>query len=158
MGPSLVDLKLELKKRTKLSDPALDALEFILGKYNTEPTVESFKSGNVILTDLADSRMLVAEVAVTASCVESRLDLLDFDGAIFIQQHSSVILGWAPKEEMNIREGFFVLNKNALNPMPKSWHFARTCPHIEVYGGFFIREANSWECCNCGKYVQTNIR
>lgn len=149
-------MKDEIKKRTNLSAPAVDAVLYLVDKYDLNLKVTNFVYGALIMEDLNDQKVLFVESDLRSNEIKiNSQNQIDFDIAVFIRQHSPIILGWAHRDDLYVEDDQLYVMLGSLSSMPKNWRFVRTCPHLDVFGGLF--NDGFWECLGCGKLIQSNV-
>lgn len=128
------------------------AVAHVIDTYSLQPKIEDFQDPRgLVLEDLNGRSVAFYDVGTTDDYARSEVETYS---SILVLVEDGMILGWVSQDQVIASDDHaFGLNVRALLPMPKVFDFARQCPHLSVFGGWWDREAKGWECSGCGKLV-----
>jgi hypothetical protein len=151
------ELAQELHRRALLNSRK-ESLEFhqavahIVDSYELQLKIEHFQNPRgMVVPDLNGRSVAFYDVGTVDDYARCETGVYS---SILVLIEDGMILGWVPEDQViAAEENAFGLNVRSLLPMNKVFDFARACPHLSVYGGWWDREAKGWECSGCGKLV-----
>lgn len=122
-------------------------------KYGANLNFDSFKdSRGVTLKDHGSREIGLYPVSLLDGTI--RCDRSIYTD-ILVLCDSTMILGWTTRDDVSqLDPEIFLLNSKSLQPMPTDFDFSQACPHMSVFGGFWISETDVWECFGCGQHLR----
>ena len=136
-----------LKKRLpSASDEHLNALYFLINKYQIEPKLKNLdSSGFLFIDDLGQTvRCLVADWRGKSLYLKEdpKADIV----VIYVQ--GGLFCGWVETSKLENLDDRFVVSNLSLTPLPDSYAFLPACAHMTQHGGF-SENGGPWVCFNC---------
>lgn len=123
-------------------------LSKLIFKYDVDLTLESFVDGRGVTLECDNRTVGLYEVVADNGYLRSNVGCYT---DILVLEQSGLLLGWTRRGRITeVDDKTFVLRAKALNPMPETWDFAESCPHMSVFGGWWNNEEGAWQCFGCG--------
>lgn len=128
------------------------AIAHVIDTFSLKLTIQNFQDHRgLVLEDLNGRSVAFYDVGTQDEYARSEVEAYS---SILVLVEDGMVLGWVPQDQVTVAdEHVFSLNVRSLLPMPKVFDFARSCPHLTVFGGWWDREAKGWECFGCGHLV-----
>lgn len=144
-----MDLREKLSKR--IADPkTLESTISIIEKYNLEVNIRNFDRSGISFKDLKKRKVRV----LSGEWRNRMVHITKPDAEIIILYIDGILSGWISKDKIEDLGDRFTLDVKSLNPMPEIFSFDEQCPHMEIYGGFFLED--TWECAGCEQRLVFN--
>lgn len=142
------NLGASLEKRVGVN---VDEILQVVDRYDLEPNIRNFDQFGFILTDASKRTVRIAVGKYRDDVIH--LPRLNADvGVVFVDQ---MCLGWVESTTLMDAGDILIAKTKMIQPMPDTFDFNKTCPHLETYGGFL--EGDYWECAGCNTLIKAHV-
>lgn len=146
------ELLREIRQRTDFATSQAEICAYLAKFYSVELELKNFKDGKFLLFDNSNRSIEIQHGDIRENMIHV-WNKSDTDIVVFTTGEPPAIIGWTHTKNLKHSEDRYIVNINTLYSLPQDFDFIRPCPHLEVYGGVFVDEEQSWKCFGCGLLI-----